>query len=708
MPLQRFSYAPLTAGMHTVGITGDFSGWEIMDLEENAGIYNLFLDLAPGLYRYKLIVDGVWMADPANPDREPDPYGGFNSILEISESLPELAWDEIVALAKHKPAESYIKLVNYGAGEYELRFSWYIERAESIILHLDGQQISLERIGKTAIREVYHCMFSLLPGQMTIYYFSLKYGKDTLVFDRQGVRLSSDTPDCFQLTPDQLPVFQIPDWVRKGVIYQIFPDRFCNGDTSKNPNFSQWYYKDCKTPPPEGEYLRAEQEYFHFVENWYEIDGLKQSPWQPVGKPDWWSFYGGDIPGVQSKLDYLQDLGITIIYFNPLWQAKSNHKYDSADYHSIDPQFATTEEMQDFVARAHSKGIRIILDVAFNHTGETFWAFRDCVEKGSQSDYWNWYDWKKWPLPKPLPPDFKPKEYYQCWWGIKDMPDLNFDLSRPHPEENAIRNIKEARPNAALVDYLLSTVRWWLLEIGIDGFRLDVPDEVPFWFWELFRREVKEAKPDAWIVGEIWFDAINWISPRYFDSVMNYASFKNPVLDFFVHGLISKNQFREQIETGLALYPFRAVQSMMNLLGSHDTLRLYEVCKGDIARLKLAVVFQMCFLGSPHIYYGDEIAMGGGKDPDNRRPFNWRYAEDPSAESLREFYRRMIRLRKNHPAFSEGSFRFLVGVGDEISFERYLNPERIIVSINAKLQIAEMQVFHNDSLLSREILVSNS
>jgi len=146
----------------------------------------------------------------------------------------------------------------------------------------------------------------------------------------------------------------------------------------------------------------------------------------------------------------------------------------------------------------------------------------------------------------------------------------------------------------------------------------------------------------------------------------------------------------------------------MNLLGSHDTLRLYEVCKGDIARLKMAVVFQMCFLGSPHIYYGDEIAMGGGKDPDNRRPFNWRYAEDPSAEGLREFYRRMIRLRKNHPAFSEGSFRFLVGVGDEISFERYLNPERIIVSINAKLQIAEMQVFHNDSLLSREILVSNS
>ncbi len=708
MPLQRFSYAPLTAGKHTVGITGDFSGWEIIDLEESAGIYNLFLELAPGLYRYKLIVDGVWMADPANPLSEPDPYGGFNSVLEISESLPELGWDEIVALANLKPSDNFIKIVYYGSGEFELRFSWYINRADSIILHLEDRQVALKGIGQTAIREVFHCLFLLKPGQQAAYYITLHYQQNILVFDKLGVRRLANTPVSIPLITDHLPAFSIPDWVRKGIIYQIFPDRFCNGDPSKNPDFSQWYYQDCKTPPPQGEFLAAEKEYFHFVEDWYDIAGLKQSPWLPEGKPDWWSFYGGDIPGVISKLDYLQELGITIIYFNPLWQAKSNHKYDSADYHSIDSQFATTEEMKDFVALAHQRDIKIILDVAFNHTGETFWAFRDCVEKGPQSEYWNWYDWKKWPMPKPLPPDFKPKDYYQCWWGIKDMPDLNYDLSRPHPEENAVRNIKEARPNAALVDYLLSTVRWWLLEIGIDGFRLDVPDEVPFWFWELFRKEVKTAKPDAWIVGEIWFDAINWISPRYFDSVMNYASFKNPVLDYFVHRLITKTQFIEQIETGLALYPFRAVQSMMNLLGSHDTLRLFEVCQGDLRKLKLALVFQMFFLGTPHIYYGDEIAMGGGKDPDNRRPFNWRYQEDPLALELRDFYRRLIELRKNHPAFSEGGFRFLESDEDEIVFERCYDSERISVFIDLKSYSAGMEIFWNDAWQSREIFGSGS
>ncbi len=682
MASHRFSYAPLTAGKHEVGIAGDFSAWELLDLEEIGGVYHLSLDLQPGLYRYKLMVDREWIADPANPLQEPDPFGGVNSVLDIPVQAPELGWAEVLQLVQHKKVEDFIKLFHYGDGDIELRFSWYKSLADKVVMHLGNEQLVLHRIGKTAIQEVFHCLFTQPVSGETSYYLELNYQDYTLYIHSEGVCTAAKQIISIMLNKDSLPEFQIPDWVGKGVIYQIFPDRFCNGDRGNDPDFSEWYYADCITPPAEGEFLAPEREYFHLVEDWDDISGLKQSPWLPEGKPDWWSFYGGDIAGVQSKLDYLCDLGINIIYFNPLWQAKSNHKYDSADYHSIDPHFATTQEMMDFVKLAHTKGIRIILDVAFNHTGETFWAFRDCVEKGSASPYWNWYDWKKWPLPKPLPPDFKPKDYYQCWWGIKDMPDLNYDLKRHHPEENAIRNIKEALPNAALVDYLLTTVRWWLLEIGIDGFRLDVPDEVPFWFWELFRKEVKSTRSDAWIVGEIWHDAVQWVSPRYFDSVMNYSCFKNPVLDFLIHRLIDKAEFIERIETGLALYPYRAVQVMMNMLGSHDTQRIWEVCKGDLPRLKLAILFQMCFIGTPHIYYGDEIAMGGAKDPDNRRPFNWNYPTDPVACELRDFYKQLIALRKAHPALTEGCFSFMDLSAPLISFERWTDIDRLIIIIN--------------------------
>ncbi|MDD4309197.1 MAG: glycoside hydrolase family 13 protein, partial [Candidatus Cloacimonetes bacterium] len=410
----------------------------------------------------------------------------------------------------------------------------------------------------------------------------------------------------------------------------------------------------------------------------------------------WWSFYGGDIAGVKKKMSYLVDLGISMIYFNPLWQAKSNHKYDSADYHSIDPHFGTTADMIEFVSLAHSQGIKIILDVAFNHTGETFWAFRDCVEKGETSPYWNWYDWKKWPLPKPLPVDFKPKDYYQCWWGIKDMPDLNYDLSRHHPEENAIRNINAAQVNAPLVSYLIDTIRWWLLDIGIDGFRLDVPDEVPFWFWELFRKEVKQAKPDAWIVGEIWHDATEWVSHRYFDSVMNYAYFKNPVIEFFILRIISCKDFIKQIETGLTLYPFHALKSMMNLLGSHDTIRVNELAKGNIARVKLAIVFQMCFVGTPHVYYGDEIALLGAKDPDNRRPFNWDWESDPVAKDLHDFYKQMILLRKSHQVLTEGDISFIPSDNGLLGFKRSFAKESLIVYLNTENQAIKIE--HQEEL----------
>lgn len=493
--------------------------------------------------------------------------------------------------------------------------------------------------------------------------------------------------------------FDTPDWVKRGIIYQIFPDRFCNGNKANDPDFSEWYYADCKIPPAKGKHLRANQEYFHLVSDWYDVSGLKQNPHLAKGKPDWWSFYGGDIAGVRQKLDYLLDLGVTIIYFNPLWQAKSNHKYDAADFKKIDPHFATEEEFRDFVSLCHNKGIRIILDIALNHTGETFWAFRDCVEKGPESEYWNWYDWKQWPLPSPLPENFKPKDYYQCWWGVKDMPDLNYDLSREHPMENAVRDINDAKPNWNMVNHILDAVSWWLRDMDIDGFRLDVPDEVPFWFWQLFREQVKSLKPDAWLVGELWTHAAQWVSPSYFDSVMNYAHFKDPVLDFFIRNAINRETFLHRIFIGLKAYPLNSLFAMMNLLGSHDTWRINEIAQDNLPGLKLAVFFQMTYIGTPHIYYGDEIGLRGGKDPDNRRPFDWHWYNSLQAVDLHDFYQELIALRKSQALLQTGLIRFLPHP-DLLIFERFDDTSRLQIIINKTDRNIEYQPASDlDSLL---------
>jgi glycosidase len=262
------------------------------------------------------------------------------------------------------------------------------------------------------------------------------------------------------------------------------------------------------------------------------------------------------------------------------------------------------------------------------------------------------------------------------------MPDLNFDLSRRHPFENYIRDIVNAEINEDLVNHILDSVQWWLCHIGMDGFRLDVPDEVPWWFWELFRAKVKELKPDAWLVGEIWNNAKSWISPKYFDSVMNYAYFNSPVLELFIHRLIPKQEFQSRIEAGLAAYPAHAAEAMMNLLGSHDTQRIAQLAKGDLRRVKQAVFFQMTCVGTPHIYYGDEIAMPGGKDPDNRRPFNWRWEADAEARELRQFYRNCIALRNSYELFCKGEFKFIEAPSGLLIYRRYKGDAAMTCVIN--------------------------
>ena len=686
MPLVRFRYQPPVAGVREVGIAGDFSAWAILELEESGGVFSLDLNLETGTYRYKFIADGVWRSDPANPRRETDPFGGENSVLAVSSGLArKLHWSEVWAdpgLLKER-GDGYLELNRMSQTRYELRFNWYPSLRAELTARIGGRDHILHHLGASDNRDVFHCQFETTESRISLSLRVCAEGK-TLYYGGAGFTTVPADPRAVELA--SLPVFEVPDWVEDGVIYQIFPDRFCNGDPALNPDFSEWYYADSLTPPPPGEFLPPHREYFHLVEDWQDIRGLSQSPWLEEGKPDWWSFYGGDLPGVRSKLDYLQELGVTIIYFNPLWQAKSNHKYDAADFRRVDPHFGSEADLRGLVEEAHRRGIRIIVDVAFNHTGESFWAFRDCVAHGPDSPYWTWDDFHRGPLPQPLPPDFQPKDYYQCWWGIKDMPDLNFDLSRTHPAENYVKDIARAVPNHALVEHLLDCVGWWLTQIGIDGFRLDVPDEVPYWFWQLFRQRVKSLKPDAWIVGEIWQSARGWVGPRYFDSVMNYAHFKDPALGFFVLRNISAEGFQDAIGAGLAEYPVQALRCMMNLLGSHDTWRIAELAQGNPAGLRLALLWQMTFIGAPHIYSGDEIGLRGQKDPDNRRPFNWDWELDPAARELRAYYISLIKLRQSEPLLRAGEFAFLPAPEGLLAYRRYADGASVTVVMNPSKQ----------------------
>jgi glycosidase len=676
----RLSYQPLTAGKYEVGIAGDFTRWKILSLQNFGGLYLIDFDLKPGRYRYKFIVDGIWKTDPANPKQEPDPYGGMNSILELRKERSIDSWEEALLIAAEQDARSFISCHRPKLDSLELRFSWYQNFADQVEIIFSDASFPLSFLGRKGTLSFWHIELKISSPRR--FHIRLSYREHHVYLGLEGLSSELRQSPPLMIDPSLYPVFEIPEILKSGIVYQIFTDRFFNGDKSNDPDFSEPYYEGCKEAPEPGTLLSPNQEYYHLVKDWENISGLQQSPWREEGIPDWYSFYGGDIAGVIQKLDYLIDMGINIIYFNPLWQAKSNHKYDAADFMKPDPHFASVAELKELTELAHQNGIRIILDVAFNHSGESFWAFRDTVEKGEASRWWNWYDWFRWPLPKPLPEDFKPRDYYQCWWGIKDMPDLNYDLSRKHPYENYIRDINNADVNWPLVNHILDAASWWIEEIHMDGFRLDVPDEVPWWFWQLFRQKIKDLNPEAWLVGEIWHKADDWVDPRYFDSVMNYAYFKNPVLEFFIQKLCDREEFKQRIEEGLVVYPAHASRAMMNLLGSHDTLRLKNLAKGDYPAMRRAIFFQMTFIGIPHIYYGDEIAMPGGNDPDNRRPFNWDWQKDEKACALKDFYQSLIEIRKQNAIFIEGEFLFLDCAPGMLLYKRYLEDDSLVCAIN--------------------------
>lgn len=459
------------------------------------------------------------------------------------------------------------------------------------------------------------------------YYFKITGREECLCYTEGGFleEFPDDMAYCYFFQYPYIngnDVHKIPSWMKDSVFYQIFVERFCNGNEENSP------------------------------------EGVV--PWDSEPEPK--SFFGGDLAGILKKLDYLQELGVNGLYLTPIFESPSNHKYDTVNYLEIDRYFGDKEVFKQLVGKAHEKGIRIILDAVFNHCSELFPPFMDVKEKGEDSLYKDWFFIESFPLSKsPL--------NYRTFGYISYMPKLNTS----HPE------VKE---------YLLGAVRYWMEEFDIDGWRLDVSDEIDHCFWREFRSTVKGIKEDAVIIGENWHNAYPWLMGDQFDSVMNYSVTKL-CTDYFAKGEIGAKEFEEGLSSLLVRYSDQVNEAMLNLLDSHDTERFLHTSKGNTELLKNAAAFLFAYKGIPCTYYGTEIGMTGAYDPGCRRGFDWN--RDNWDQGLYEFYKKLIALRKDEKALGYGDISFHSRDGLFI-MKRSCDRECIYVVINNTDEVRHLKL----------------
>lgn len=336
----------------------------------------------------------------------------------------------------------------------------------------------------------------------------------------------------------------------------------------------------------------------------------------------------GSLRGILKRLDYIRELGADILYLTPIFRSNSSHKYDTIDYYAVDPSFGTGEDLKKLVEKAHALGMYVILDGVFNHTSVDFFAFRDLRERQEQSDYLNWYYTKDFPLVT----EQNQKPNYKTFGYAAYMPKLNLQ-------------------NKETADYVIDVARYWVREYDIDGWRLDVADEISHTFWKRFRREVKAVKKDVLLVGEIWHFAEDFLEGDEWDTFMNYH-FYRAVLDLAVSETLSASAFVESLGF-LRGNLHRSLQGYLwNMIDSHDTARFLHSAGGDVRKQRLAAALLLLLPGMPMIYYGDEVSLAGGPDPDCRRGMLWD-GKRQNQETLR-FYRALIRIRRTCPALTEG------------------------------------------------------
>ena len=553
----------------------------------------------------------------------------------------------------HNPVSNYAFPISYEKFKVRLRAGkGDLDRVTLVIgnkyLWNTRKEVPMEVEGSDELFDYYSYVYPVDDPRVA-YYFLLEKGDEQWLYGDSGfakpelVNIDEDESSAFVNFHfpfiNRIDIHKKPSWVNSAVFYQIFPERFCNG----NPKLS-----------PEN-----------------------VAPWGTA--PDRQIFMGGDLPGITQKLSYLEELGVNALYLTPIFEATSNHKYDTVDYTRIDPHFGDESDLVELINQAHKRGIRVILDGVFNHCGGGFRQFQDVVEHGEESPFRDWFYIREFPV------SFDP---------------LNFDSfgDTPYaPRHPGLKNLSEEQlrtscmpkwntENPQAKEYLLGAVAKWT-RMGIDGWRLDVATEVDSHFWREFRETVRGINSDALIIGEFWRNSEAWLQGDQYDGVMNYGV-QRAAVEYFAKSAVAPQRFQEILTENLMRYSDAANDSMLNLLDSHDVSRFYSLCEKDPARMQLAVLFQMTFTGIPSVFYGDERGIYGLQEAEYRHEMTW--SQEPPA--LAEFYKKAMHLRTEYPALCRGSYHTIKAEKENglYGYERTDEKEKITVFLNNQSTSAEI------------------
>lgn len=702
-----FSYRPAKGGRHRVMVVGDFNSWSrdaTPMMERSDEDYSVSVEMTEGVHLYKFMVDGNWANDPHSDAalEESDGFGGKNSAVLIgldARRFPPAPPGRIVeALLCHDPTDVRNRNVvtptllrlGFRAQAGNIRAAAIVWTTDNVSWH-EQEMYSVSQLFGV---ENFEGLASVDQGPVS-YFFRLIDGPTTAYLAGGKLYSSLTESQANTYRCAMQPGFETPDWAKHAVWYQIFPERFRNGDPSNDPpNTEPWTSKWFSKLPGES------GEFYHDI---------------------WKRRYGGDFQGIIAALPYLRSLGINCIYLNPIFKAEELHKYDTSDYRHVDDHFGFAGDIEQihgetddpatwqwtktdrlflqFLADAHRQGFKVIIDGVFNHVGMANYAFQDVKKNGRDSVYAGWFEITSW---KPF--------HWTGWGGSPDgaLPEFRKDskLGLASGPRELVMNI---------------TRRWLAPDgnpsRGVDGFRLDACENIPRPFWVDWRKLVKSIKPDAYLSGEIWSLAPHWLDGQTFDATMQYP-FAEAMESFFVDQTrsISPSLFAAQLQRLTYVYPFQVSLVQMNLLDSHDTDRWasrflnpdlpfngksriednnpdYNIAKPDEqmwTRMKQSLVVQMTYVGAPMIYYGDEAGMWSPSDPSDREPMIWKDLEpydDPQVTFKRDVfdqYQRLIAIHRKIEALQLG-FAHTVLADDAsgvYAFSRDLNRDHICVVVN--------------------------